>query len=278
MTAALAFAVDVYGQAVTPSLSESDRYALAEVVDGTTTLDQGPGFFALAALAVEHGRSGSSPMPAIPAFGESPLRAPPWAELHADPQAARGQTFRIEGELLRSQPHRAARPGAWGDLLVECLVQVGEGPGDLVLVYLTRPASNGWAGAPGDAFVSEARFYKLWRSENVDASDGRAVDYPVFVSGVAVATTPVKPPGAGGSRTAQVGLALVVAFFGVVLARRAVRRATGARNQRPSLRERVNRRRRSVSATGEASQVNDVDAPTSASDPAEALGELRGRA
>jgi len=173
-----------------PQLSESDRQRLA---DGTTdrddVLDEQDGLYVLLrnASTWQGGDFGGD-------AGAAVAPPPDYDFFKADPQAARGNVYLIEGWLAQADRYpttdnhdrnalvRSGDP-TWGDQVTRwTLVTNEKDPGATIIVLFNDPrAQMTVPGAESKVRVA-ARFYKLW---TVNAVNGKPFTYPVFVGGAA---------------------------------------------------------------------------------------------
>ncbi|MEM6552078.1 MAG: hypothetical protein AAF750_08115 [Planctomycetota bacterium] len=205
----LVFMVGWVGPAwAVPELTEGQRRQLDATVDGDDRFDEGP-LYALLAGAVgwPEGDEGGAVL----------MGTAEWEAVRAEPGDWRGRAVVFGGEVKRLREVRLQRGGAWGESVVELAVAVeGLEGARVALVYVVGGAKV----FEGDRVRLAAWFYKWWREDLGQASDG---EYAMFVGGSVVVTESAGGLGraAGGvNRVWLVGAMVLAGLVGLVLVRR----------------------------------------------------------
>ncbi|MEM1211115.1 MAG: hypothetical protein AAGI68_02350 [Planctomycetota bacterium] len=191
--------------AAVPELTEGQRRQLDATVDGDDRFDEGP-LYALLSAAVG--------WPAGDEGGAVLMGDGQWAALRETPVDWRGRAVVFAGQVKRVRAVRLQRAGQWGQTVTELAVAVaGREDAGVVLVYAL--GDGDWV--PGDRVRLGAWFYKWWREELWQASDG---EYAMFVGGSVIVTESAVGGGLGGGAAGGVNRVWVVGamvFAGLVV-------------------------------------------------------------
>ncbi len=126
----------------------------------------------------------------------------------ARPSQHRGHVFIIEGLFAEARQQPLLRPGPWGETLTRWVLQVGDGPDDIVVIFLTHAPEPPKLGA---RVRLPARFYKLWPSRRLNDDP---ISYLLFVGHSAAlldaAVAAPASPSVGGNGAARFGVVIVV--------------------------------------------------------------------
>lgn len=137
-------------------------------------------------------------------FDDAEAIIPSYDKIEADPAAARGRKFLIEGAFVVATEHRLSRPGPWGRAVSYWAIKYGDVDGTdgdkVVIVLMVDP--NGKPGVPAQkqAVRVPAVFYKVWRTK--ERNSDTMAEFLVFVAraGNLEAALAGPPPGAAPSR------------------------------------------------------------------------------
>ncbi|MEX1015707.1 MAG: hypothetical protein WDZ31_03095 [Phycisphaeraceae bacterium] len=240
-----------------PALSEAQRAQLETATDRTSRLDEG----ALYAL-LENVRT----------WEAGDYRGAEWPDyeaIRAEPAAARGELYLIEGTFEGVTPrYRLSRPGPWGEALTGWGVGVGPEP-PAAIVYFVDPDGQltEQPPRPGAEVRLVGRFYKVWTDRD---RSGEQWEYLTFIARSAEATRSGGRADTAlpGGPTLFVMVLLLVAGLVFVLWR--LRKMTG-RAIAPR------RLRRSASASDLEAMEETAADETLPDDPEQALAELERR-
>ena len=156
-----------------PALTEGQQARLEDVTDRSLAWEEA-GLYALLENVAGWERG-----------DERGARVPDYEQLLADPAAARGETFLIEGrfaghseELGFAPQVPLSRPGPWGEALTQWGVVIDDQTKQAVVVYLVDPENQLPQPRRGQQVRVPARFYKVLRGQ---ALDDQPMDFLTFV-------------------------------------------------------------------------------------------------
>jgi len=152
-------------------LTDAQRAQL-ETAHDRMELDEGA-LYALLAAAVDW-----------PPFDDTDARVPNYAKIDADPAAARGRKYLIEGAFVVATEQPLARSGPWGQAITYWAIKYGDvdaTDGDkVVIVLMVDP--NGKPGTPAQKQPVRvpAVFYKVWQTK--ERNSDTTAQFLVFVA------------------------------------------------------------------------------------------------
>lgn len=151
-----------------PPLTDGQRSQLVTVTDDSPTLEE-PALHAILTNVLLWGGN-----------DEAGAQIPDYDALLADPAAARGELFLIEGKFA-GRPRRIelSDPGKPVDALTEWVLVVSDDPEEVAVVYFVDPEGKLETPAVSAQIRTAGWFYKVWADTD---QDGHPTRYLTFVA------------------------------------------------------------------------------------------------